>query len=183
MPTVTPHSTPPNVGNYFIGRGYATVTLEGESSAHDLGNITLFEFQVKPTMLPHYSSRVGVRKKDFVAVTELEATLTLSMEEIVARNLALCVLGDVSQPTPGVYHIDIMESPQKYASFQFIGTNSVGAQWTAVFPLVLLTPQKAISLISAGSGSWGTIDLQADVLFDDHTGTFGYLESDNIESP
>lgn len=184
MPSVTPHSHSPNIGNYFIGRGYCTIQLEGESAAHDAGNITSFEFEVKPTMLDHFSSRVGVRKKDFVAVTELSATLRVSMEEITARNMAMYILGD--QPTespPGTFTMDILSKPQIYASFQFVGTNSVGAQYTATFPLVLLTPQKAIQLISSGSGAWGTIDLQGDVLFDDHTQTFGTIVTSGITSP
>src|SRR5262245_40650515 len=179
MPTPTPSNVAPNIGNYFIGRGFAQVQLEGESSYSDLGNITVFEFQVKPTMLAHYSSRVGVRKKDFTAVTELEATLTLSMEEITARNMAMCVLGNVSGGSHN-WSIDILSHPQFYAAFRFTGTNSLGAQWMADFPVVLLTPQRAISLISAGSGAWGTIDLQADVLFDSHSNRFGTLTNTNM---
>jgi len=179
MATPTPSNVAPNIGNYFIGRGYAQVMLEGESTFSDLGNITVFEFQVKPTMLPHFSSRVGVRKKDFVAVTELEATLTMSMEEITARNMAMCVLGNVTGSSNN-WSISILSRPQIYAAFRFTGTNSLGAQWMANFPVVLLTPQRAISLISAGSGAWGTIDLQADVLYDSHSNTFGTLTNTNM---
>jgi|SRR6516225_7442233 len=184
MPFVqpTPHNVSPNIGNYFIGRGFAQIQLPGDTAFHDLGNITLFEFQVKPTMLPHFSSRVGVRKKDFTAVTELDATLTISMEEFTARNMGFAVLGAVTGTAPN-YSISIMSNPQIYCSFLFTGTNSVGPQWQASFPVVLLTPQKAISLISAGSGAWGTIDIQGDVLFDSHSNAFGTLTTTDISSP
>ncbi len=167
MPFTPPSSgTPPNIGNYYIGRGFATADFG--SGPEDLGNITLFEFEVKPTLLPHYSSRVGVQKKDFVATTRLEATLTLSLEEIVAQNLQFLLLSTASGNT-----LDIMDTPQIYVAFNFTGTNTVGEKWDANFPLVLITPQKAISLISAGSGAWGTIDVQGDVLFDAHSNSFG----------
>jgi hypothetical protein len=169
-----PANTAPDIGNYFIGRGYAQIQLPGDVTWHDLGNITVFEFQVKPTMLPHFSSRVGVRKKDFTAVTELDATLTMSMEEFTARNMGFALLGTVQGTSPN-FHINIMDTPALYASFQFTGTNTIGPQWQASFPTVLITPQKAISLISAGAGTWGTIDVQGDVLFDAHSQTFGTL--------
>jgi len=91
-------------------------------------------------------------------------------------------LGAVTGTAPN-YSISIMSNPQIYCSFLFTGTNSVGPQWQASFPVVLLTPQKAISLISAGSGAWGTIDIQGDVLFDSHSNAFGTLTTTDISSP
>ena len=178
----TPHNVSPNIGNYFIGRGFASIQLPGDLTFHDLGNITVFEFQVKPTMLPHFSSRVGVRKKDFTAVTELDATLTMEMEEFTARNMGFALLGAVQGTAPN-FHINIMDTPAFYCSFIFTGTNTIGPQWQASFPTVLLTPQKAISLISAGAGTWGSISVQGDVLFDQHSGTFGTLTTTDIASP
>ena len=175
----TPSQTAPDIGNYFIGRGYAQVQVAGDPTWHDLGNITLFEFIVKPTILSHFSSRVGVRKKDFTAVTELDATLTLTMEEWNARNLGIAVLGTPQGTAPN-FHINIMDTPAFYCSFLFYGTNTIGPQWQASFPTVLLTPTKALSLISAGSGAWGTIDIQADVLFDQHSQTFGTLTTSQV---
>jgi hypothetical protein len=176
-----PSQTAPDIGNYFIGRGYAQVQVTGDVTWHDLGNITLFEFQVKPTLLHHYSSRVGVRKKDFSAVTELDATLTLTLEEWNARNLGIALLGAVQGTAPN-FHINIMDTPAFYASFLFTGTNTIGPQWQASFPTVLLTPNKALSLISAGSGAWGTIDITGDVLFDAHSQTFGTLTTSQVQA-
>ena len=93
----TPKYLSPNIGNYRIGRGYLKMQMQGDPTPLDMGNCTQFEFNVKPTTLPHFSSRVGVRIKDFLAVTELEASLTMSMEEITARNFAIACLGNVLQ--------------------------------------------------------------------------------------
>jgi hypothetical protein len=185
---VEPHSTSPNIGNYVVGRGIGYVKLVPPSFTSDpdyvdVGNITEFTFQVKPTRLDHYSSRIGVRKKDLVVVTELAATLTVVLEEFTARNLAFAVLGVPASSPPGTHVVSILSQPLIYAAFKFVSTNIVGPQWTYEFPLCLFTPTKAISLLPTGSGSWGSLDFEADVLFDDVSGGFGTASTTSIESP
>jgi len=170
----------PNTGNYYVGRGIGYVKLIAPSTPTDpayvdCGNITEFTFQVKPTRLEHYSSRIGVRKKDLVVITEVAATLTIIMEEITARNLAFAVLGNVQNAQPPAGQITILSQPLIYAAFKFVNTNSVGPQYTYEFPVCLFTPTKAISLLPTGSGSWGTLDFEADVLFDQVSGGFGTI--------
>jgi hypothetical protein len=162
----------PNIGNYVVGRGIAYVKLipptsPVDASYVDAGNVTEFTFQVKPTRLEHFSSRVGVRKKDLVVVTEVAATLTVILEEFTARNLGMAILGNRTSP------IHILSEPLIYAAFKFVSTNIVGPQWTYEFPTCLLTPSKAISLLPTGSGTWGAMDFECDVLFDDVSGGFG----------
>jgi hypothetical protein len=168
----TPHYVSPNIGNYRVGRGFLKMQLAGDATSLDMGNCTAFEFQVKPTLLPHFSSRVGVRIKDFVAVTELEATLTMAMEEITARNFAIALLGTPMES--GAATIDMMTSPLIYAAIDFTDTSAAGPQWNMHFPLVILSPAKATSLIAQGSGTWQTLDFTADVLKDPVTGQFGW---------
>jgi len=180
MTALQPSLASENIGNYYIGRGICSIKLEAESNFHDCGNVTSFEFTVKPTLLPHYSSRIGVRKKDFVAVTELEATITLSMEEFTARNVAFALLGSITN-SPDI-SIDILSTPIVRGALRFVGTNVIGPVWTANFPLVQFSPAKALSMISAGSGSWGSIDLQGDVLFDSVTGSFGKLTATDFNT-
>ena len=170
---VAPHLQSPNVGNYYIGRGYMTVQMQGETMYQDAGNTTLFEFDVKPTILPHFSTRQGVRTKDFTAVVQLEGTLRVTFDELTARNLAMFMLGTVREsPVAPDVVIDMFQTPQLFAAMIFQPTNTIGPQWKFVFPLVQLTPQKALSLISAGTGEWGTVDLQADILRDPVTQQF-----------
>jgi hypothetical protein len=162
----------PNIGNYVVGRGIAYVKLIPPSTTPDAvyvdaGNVTEFTFQVKPTRLEHFSSRVGVRKKDLVVVTEVAATLTVILEEFTARNLGMAILGNRTSP------IHVLSEPLIYAAFKFVSTNIVGPQWTYEFPVCLLTPSKAISLLPTGSGTWGAMDFECDVLFDDVSGGFG----------
>jgi len=38
----TPNLTSPNIGNYYVGRGYLSMKLQGESVFTDMGNCTNF---------------------------------------------------------------------------------------------------------------------------------------------
>jgi len=161
----------PNIGNYYIGKGIVSIKLLGESAYVDCGNVPVYEFQAKVTQLDHYSSRTGVRVKDFTAVTEIAGSLNIQMEEMTARNMGFALLGlPTGGPSPVPDTIDIFSNPVIYGSVKFVGTNDIGPIWTVTFPLVKLSPSKALSLIG---NTWGTIDLDGDVLFDQAQQTFG----------
>jgi len=171
----------PNIGNYYIGKGVISVKLLGESAYVDAGNCPTFEFLAKVTSLDHYSSRTGVRVKDFTAVTELSGNLTMILEEFTARNMGFALLGLPSGgPSPSPDVIDVFANPVIYASVKFVGTNDIGPIWTVEFPLVKLSPSKALSLIG---NQWGTIDLEGDVLFDQAAGNFGTATASLPNSP
>ncbi len=161
----------PNIGNYYIGKGICSIKLLGESAYVDCGNVPVFEFMAKVTQLDHFSSRTGVRVKDFTAVIELAGTLTMQMEELTARNVGFALLGLPTggpSPTPDV--IDIFSNPVIYGAVRFVGSNDIGPLWQVDFPLVKLSPSKALSLIG---NTWGTVDLEGDVLYDQATQGFG----------
>ena len=163
--------TSPNIGNYYIGKGEVSIKLLGESQYTAVGNCPTFEFTAKVTQLDHYSSMTGVKVKDFTAVTEISGSLTMVLEEFTARNMGFALLGIPSGgPSPADETIDIFSSPVIYASVQFVGANDIGPDWTEQFPLVQLSPNKALSLIG---NTWGTIDLMGDVLFDQTSRSFG----------
>jgi len=171
----------PNIGNYFIGKGIISIKLLGETDYVDCGNVPVFEFLAKVTSLDHFSSRTGVRVKDFTAVIELAGTLTIQMEELTARNVGLALLGiPAGGPSPAYETIDIFSSPVIYGSVKFTGTNDIGPRWDVDFPLVKLSPAKALSLIG---NTWGTVDLDGDVLFDGQTQTFGTARVQLPNSP
>jgi hypothetical protein len=161
----------PNIGNYYIGKGNVYCQLLGEESYTHMGNCPTFEFQAKVTQLDHYSSMTGVKVKDFTAVTELNGTLTMVLEEFTARNMGFAMLGlPTGGPSPIPDTIQIFSDPVIYGAVKFIGSNDIGPDWTVTFPLVSLKPNKAISLIG---NTWGTIDLMGDVLYDAKSQGFG----------
>lgn len=161
----------PNVGNYYIGKGIVSIKLLGETKYTDCGNVPVFEFQAKVTQLDHYSSRTGVRVKDFTAVIEIAGSLQMQLEEVTARNMGFALLGlPTGGPSPTPDSIDIFSSPVIYGAVKFVGTNDIGPVWTVNFPLVKLSPSKALGLIA---NTWGTIELEGDVLFDSVLQTFG----------
>lgn len=161
----------PNIGNYYIGKGILSIKLLGESTYTDCGNAPQFEFQAKVTSLDHFSSRQGVRVKDFVAVVEIAGMLSMQLEELTARNMGFALLGlPTGGPSPTPDSIEIFSSPVIYGSVKFVGTNIIGPVYTVTFPLVKLSPSKALSLIG---NTWGTVDLEGDVLFDQAAQSFG----------
>ena len=171
----------PNIGNYYIGKGVISIKLLGEDVYTDAGNCPTFEFMAKVTQLDHYSSRTGVRVKDFTAVTELSGSLTMVLEEFTARNVGFAMLGLPSGgESPANEVIDVFANPVIYAAVKFVGTNDIGPIWTVEFPLVKLSPNKALSLIG---NTWGTIDLEGDVLFDQTAGNFGTAQASLPNSP
>jgi hypothetical protein len=172
MPNVQPQVDSPSIGNYYVGRGIVYTQLVGESAYHDIGNVTEFTFQVEPTLLDHYSSRVGVQTKDLVVVTRLGATVTMKMEEFTARNLALAFLGSQADSPTHTETVDALSIPLYQGALKFVGTNVVGPQWQGVFPLVTFTPAAVVNLIAAGSGAWGELSIRGDVLKDPTTGQF-----------
>lgn len=175
MPAVpTPSLNSPNIGNYYVGRGFLSMMIEGvDTEFQDMGNCTKFTFQVNPTRLDHYSSRIGVRRKDLTVVTQLDAKMAMTLEEATVRNMQIAVLGLGLESAAD--SVDIMADPLIYASLLFTATNVVGPQWNAVFPNVLLTPTNAFQLIAEGSGTWGSVDMEGDVQFDQVSGRFGWL--------
>jgi hypothetical protein len=173
-----PNIVSPAIGNYLVGRGYLSMKLQGESSFQDMGNCTRFTFQPTPTRLDHYSSRFGVRKKDLTIVTQLDAKLTMTLEEATVRNMAIQAMGIALES--GSDRINIMAQPLFYAAVQFTATNSQGPQWNAMFPLVLLSPTSAFQLIAEGSGNWATMEVEGDVQLDAVTGEYGWFYSSSF---
>jgi hypothetical protein len=171
----------PNIGNYYIGRGLVSIQLLGESVFTPCGNSPQFEFMAKVTKLDHYSSMTGVKVKDFTAVTEISGSLTMVLEEFTARNMGLALLGlPTGGPSPSPDTIDIFADPVIYGAVQFVGANDVGPIWTTNFPLVSISPSKAIAFIG---NAYGTIDLIGDVLYDRLTGGFGTAVTSLPASP
>lgn len=154
-------AAPPNVLNYYIGKGIVSVKLEGELEYRDVGNVSEFEFTPAIETLDHFSQREGVRTKDRKVVLEKSATLRMVMEEWVAENLALAVLGETEVNTAGDDVIQIFALSEVKAAVRFVGTNDVGNQVDIDLPVVSFQPGSSLTPIS---DEWGGIEVNGEVL-------------------
>src|SRR5580765_4215899 len=94
--------TSPNVNNYHIGKGVVTFKEAGGSTFVDLGNAPSFVYTPTVEKVEHFSSREGVKTKDFTAITQVGATVKLTLDEITGQNLAMFALADIDDTTtPG----------------------------------------------------------------------------------
>ena len=149
-------TTSPSIDNYYVGKG--VVTFAG----NQLGNCPLFTFTPKITKLDHFSSMHGTKIKDKSIVLSKEGTLAITLEEWTEDNLAIALLA--GSGGTGIY-----SSSEVQGEVIFTGANDVGPKLTTTFPTVNFIPSKALSLIS---DTWGAIELEGDVLADEH-GSFG----------
>jgi hypothetical protein len=153
--------TSPNVNNYHIGKGIVTFTPTGSSTPIDLGNAPSFIYTPKVTKLEHFSSREGVKTKDFTAITEVGATIKVHLDEITAQNLAPFTLGVVGTDTDGNTTIAGLTKTEFTGQINVTGTNDIGQQ---------VDFDAAISFVPAGDFSFITdqdkftvIELDAEV--------------------
>lgn len=154
-------ATPPNVLNYYIGKGVVSFQKEGDVGFRDVGNVPEFEFTPAIEKLDHFSSREGVRKKDRTVVLEKSATIRMIMEEWVAENLAMFALGEVETNTAGDPVIDIFSVSEIKGALFFQGTNDIGAQVDILLHNVSFQPSSSINPIS---DEWGQIEITGEVL-------------------
>lgn len=85
--------------NYSILKGKLYFKKVGETQWTDLGNAPEFTYEPTVETLEHFSSRSGVRSLDKVAVTQVGANLSLTLDELTADNLKLALLGSSAAMT------------------------------------------------------------------------------------
>jgi len=87
-----------DVENYMLGKGilyFAPFDENGVNQGEiDLGNVPSFNVSLALEKLPHYSSRSGLRVKDKEVITQVEAPLSLQLEEFNLDNLKLAFMGE-----------------------------------------------------------------------------------------
>ena len=164
--------TSPNVNNYHIGKGIVTFAETGATgSPVDLGNAPSFVYTPKVTKLEHFSSREGVKTKDFTAITEIGATIKLTLDEITAENLAFFTLGEVDATVPGSIVISALKKTEFVGVMTVTGSNDIGQQvdWTGTVSFV---PSADFSFIT-DKDEFSKVELAAEVQKDDTDGSFG----------
>lgn len=82
---------------YYIGKGIVSVQILAgvttpDVAYRDVGNVPVFEFTPNITVIPHYTSRLGVRSKDLEVIHEKQATLNMRMDEWSFKNLQLAFM-------------------------------------------------------------------------------------------
>src|SRR6185436_9707614 len=92
---ITTMPASPDVQNYHIGKGIVTWKEAGGSTFVDLGNAPSFVYTPNVEKLEHFSSREGVKTKDFTPVTQVGATIKLTLDEITALNLSFFALAEI----------------------------------------------------------------------------------------
>ncbi len=168
-----------DIRNYTIGKGVCSIKMEGESVFRDVGNVPAFEFTPTAETLDHFSSRTGVKSKDRTVVVQMEGELKITMEEWTVQNLAIALMGVVDVDSSDRPVIDILQLSSITGEVKFVGTNSVGQQFTWLFNNVSFTPSSTVNPIS---DEWGSFEVTGQVLVDGngkfgtvtHTGGEGY---------
>lgn len=170
-----PDFTSPNVNNYQIPKGDVYFTPAGGERRH-MGNAPAAELTLDVETLEHFSSRTGVRTKDFTAVTGKTGTLALTLDEITKENLRIALLGGaVSTDTEGNYSFEIGTVSEVNGRVEIIGTNDIGPKYSFDFPSVTFTPSGALGFIS---DEYNNIELEGEVLaVEGSFGTVTELES------
>jgi hypothetical protein len=167
-------ATSPSVQNYHIGKGIVTFKEQGSAgTAVDLGNAPSFVYTPTIEKLEHFSSREGVKTKDFTAVTQVGATIKLTLDEITAENLAIFMLGELGTPTSGSVEISALKKIEFVGELSVAGSNDIGQKvdWTG---MVSFVPSGDFSFIT-DQDEFSVIELEAEVMKDDTDGSFGKI--------
>ena len=161
----------PDVNNYHIGKGVVTFKEAGAATPADLGNAPSFIYTPKVSKLEHFSSREGVKTKDFTAITEVGATIKFTLDEITGENLAMFALADVDTTTPGEVTLSGLTKTLFTGELTVTGTNDIGQQvdFTATVSFV---PSGDFSFIT-DTDKFSVIEIEAEVQKDTKTGAFG----------
>ena len=171
MDEITPLTvTTPSVSNYHIGKGVVSFKQTGQPSYLDLGNSPSFIYTPATTKKEHFSSRQGIKVKDFSALTEVGATVKFTLDEITGTNLAYFALATV---TPGAGFVTLTGLTQTVITgdIQVIGTNAIGQQvdFTATVSFIPAGDFKFIT----DTDDFSTIEIEAEVQKNATDGSFG----------
>jgi len=160
----------PDVANYHIGKGIVSFKEEGGSTFVDLGNAPSFVYTPTVEKLEHFSSREGVKTKDFTAITSAGASITFTLDEITGLNLSFFALSDQDTTTPGTITLAGLSKMEFTGDIKVVGTNDIGQQ-VDFLATVNFVPSGDFSFITA-EDEFTTIEITAEVQ-KDADGAFG----------
>lgn len=163
--------TSPNVNNYHIGKGIVSFKETGASVFTDLGNSPSFVYTPKVTKKEHFSSREGVKTKDFTAITEVGATIKFALDEITGNNLAFFALATTDTTTPGQIKLSGLSKAEFSGDIKVVGTNDIG-QMVDFIATVSFVPSGDFSFIT-DADNFSKIEIEAEVQKNATTNDFG----------
>jgi hypothetical protein len=162
--------TSPNVQNYHIGKGIVSFKETGSGSFTDLGNAPSFQYSPAIEKLEHFSSREGVKTKDFTAITQVGATITFTLDEITGYNLAFFALAEQGTDTDGNITLSGLSKTEFTGEIKVVGTNDIG-QRVDFLATVSFVPSGDFNFIT-DEDNFTTIEIEAEVQ-KDANGFFG----------
>jgi hypothetical protein len=162
--------TSPNVNNYHIGKGIVSFKETGQSTFTDLGNSPSFIYTPTVTKKEHFSSREGVRTKDFTAITEVGATVKFTLDEITGENLSFFALAHITTDSSGNIVLSGLSKAEFTGEIKVVGTNAIGQQ-VDFDALVSFVPSGDFRFIT-DADDFSTLEIEAEVQ-KDPSGAFG----------
>lgn len=162
--------TPPNVNNYHIGKGIVSFKEAGGSTFTDLGNAPSFVYTPTVEKKEHFSSREGIKTKDFTALTSVGATIKVTLDEITGDNLAFFALAEQGTDSDGNVTLSGLSKTEFTGEIKVVGTNAVGQQ-VDFLATVTFVPSGDFSFITDGD-DFTVIEIEAEVQ-KDVDGAFG----------
>jgi hypothetical protein len=152
----------PDVQNYHIGKGIVSFKETGGTDYVDLGNAPKFIYTPAVTKKEHFSSREGVKTKDFTAITQIGATIKVTLDEMTGDNLAMFALATPDTTTTDVTVLPGMSNVEFVGELKLVGTNDIGQQidWDGTVSFV---PSGDFSFIT-DADDFTTIELEAEVM-------------------
>jgi hypothetical protein len=162
----------PSVQNYHIGKGVVTFKEDGASTFIDLGNAPSFVWTPKVEKKEHFSSREGVKVKDFTAIVQVGATIKMTLDEITPANLAIFTLGEAGAPdVDGSVQVSAFKKLEISGIIQVDGTNDIG-QHVDFTGRISINPTGDFNFIT-DADDFSKLEIEAEVQKDDVDGTFG----------
>src|SRR5215831_11414039 len=161
----------PSSHNYHIGKGVVSFKEDGTATYQDLGNAPAFVYTPSASKKEHFTSRTGIKTKDYVAITSVAATIKITLDEITDVALQYFALAQhATGSSPGHAILNGLTKTQYQGQIKVVGTNAIGQQvdFTAE---VMFVPSGDFSMIT-DSDDFSRIVIDADVIAD-ATGSFG----------
>jgi hypothetical protein len=160
----------PSIQNYHIGKGIVSFKEDGAPAFVDLGNAPNFDWTPNVEKKEHFSSREGVKVKDFTAITQVGATIKLTLDEINSENLAIFTLGEIGTDTDGNATVAAFKKIEIAGVIKVEGTNDIG-QHVDFTGRISVNPSGTFKSIT-DADDFSTLEIEAEVQKGD-AGDFG----------